>query len=83
MERLPAAARAELTAEILGERPSQLALHLRQMDEFDVFGAVASAVQAEIAAAQAALAPYASEPPAPLLLGLCDVLQAQVTSLRP
>lgn len=83
MERLPADARAELTAEILGERPSQLALHLRQMDELDVFGAVAAAVQAEIAAAQAALAPHAAELPAPLLLGLCDVLQTQVAALRP
>lgn len=83
MERLPADARAELTAEILGERPSQLALHLRQMDELDVFGAVAAAVQAEIATATAALAPWSVEPPTPLLLGLCDVLQAQVASLRP
>jgi octaprenyl-diphosphate synthase len=83
MERLPAAARAELTAEILGQRPSQLALHLRQMDELDVFGAVTGAVQLEIEAATAELRPWSGETPMPLLLGLCDVLQAQVASLRP
>jgi len=83
LERLPAAARAELTAEILGERPSQPALHLRQMDECDVFGAVTAAVQVEIDLATAALAAWPAEAPTPLLLGLCEVLQAQVAALRP
>ncbi len=83
MERLPADARAELTAEFLGQRPPQLALRLRQMAELGVFGVVAEAVQAEVAAAMAALADWPGEPPTALLLGLCEVLRTQVAALQP
>jgi hypothetical protein len=40
-------------------------------------------VHTEIAAANAALRPFPSQPPTPLLLGLCDVLQSQVAVLQP
>lgn len=83
MERLPAEARAELTGEILGERPPQLVVRLQQMNELGVFGAVVEAVQAEIGAALAALQEWPGEAPTPLLLGLCDVLRAQVAALQP
>lgn len=83
LERLPAADRAELTAEVLGQRPPQLALRLQQMNELGVFAAVAEAVNREIAAASAALRPWASEPPTPLLQGLCDVLRNQLMGLQP
>jgi len=39
-------------------------------------------VQEEIAAAQAELQRYSELPPTPLLLGLCEVLQAQVAGLQ-
>ena len=82
IERLPAGARADLGAEILGSRPPQLSLHLRQMGELGIFGLVAASVHAELGAAAAALQEWPGEPPTPLLLGLCDVLRAQVSALQ-
>lgn len=83
MDRVSAERRAELIAEICGERPPQLALHLREMSEHGIFGVVAAAVQAEIGAACAALQEWPGEGPTPLLLGLCDVLRNQVNALKP
>jgi octaprenyl-diphosphate synthase len=83
MERLAAGERAELTGEILGQKPVQPALRLRQMGEHGIFGAVAQAVQAEVDAATAALQEWPDEAPTSLLLGLCGVLRAQVAALRP
>jgi octaprenyl-diphosphate synthase len=82
LERLPAAEAARLAAEIAGLQPPQLARRLEQMEELDVFGEVAGAVQVEIAAACSALQPWADLPPTPLLLGLGEVLRAQVAGLR-
>ncbi|HVU35117.1 MAG TPA: polyprenyl synthetase family protein [Opitutaceae bacterium] len=81
LERLPAAEAANLTAEVTGRRPAQLAVRLDQMRELDVFGAVSAAVEREIATAAAALAEWPDAVPVPLLRGLCDLLQAQVTAL--
>lgn len=83
LERLPSAETDSLRAEIAGERPPQLALRLRQMRELAIFPEIAAAVQAEITAATAALREWPGHPPTPLLLGLCEVLQAQVAGLRP
>lgn len=83
MERLPAGERAGLTGEILGAQPVQPALRLRQMGELGIFGDVASAVKTEVDAATAALQEWPGEAPTALLLGLCDVLRAQVAALRP
>lgn len=83
LERLPVAEAGALRAEIAGERPPQLALRLRQMRELAIFPAIAEAVQAEVTAAVAALREWPGHPPTPLLLGLCEVLQAQVAGLQP
>lgn len=83
LERLPATERAALVAELAGEHPPQLALRLRQMREFGIFGLVAEAVDAEITAATAALQEWPGYDSTPLLLGLCDVLKTQVAALRP
>ena len=83
LDRLPAAERSDLAAEIRGELPPQLALHLRQMHAHGVFPAVAEAIDAELAHATAALAPWTSQPAAPLLLQLCEGLRGQVRSLQP
>jgi len=83
LERLPAAEADALRTEIAGERPPQLGLRLRQMRELAIFPVIADAVQAEITAATAALHEWPGYPPTPLLLRLCDVLQAQVAALRP
>jgi octaprenyl-diphosphate synthase len=83
MERLPAGERADLTAEVSGQRPPQLALRLRQMRDYGIFSVVSDAVQAEISAATAALREWPGYAPTPYLLGLCEVLSTQVASLRP
>ena len=83
MDRLAAEERAELLEEIRGARPPRLPVHLRQMATHGVFPIVAGAVQTEIAAAEAALAPWTQLAPTPLLLSLCEVLGSQVAALRP
>jgi octaprenyl-diphosphate synthase len=82
LERLPAGEAATLANEITGEQPPQLALRLRQMTDLGVFETVAQSVQTEVSAATAALRNWSDEAPTPLLLGLCDVLQAQVAGLQ-
>lgn len=82
LDRLAPTEAAAVKAEITGQKPPQLALRLRQMAELGVFGAVSESVQAEIAMAQAELAPFPDFPPTGLLLSLCDVLQAQVAGLQ-
>jgi octaprenyl-diphosphate synthase len=82
-ERLPPAERAALTEEILGRHPPQLPLRLRQMRETGVFTAVSEAVYAELATAKAAFAEWPDQEPTPLLLGLGDVLCAQLRALEP
>jgi octaprenyl-diphosphate synthase len=82
LERLPPSDAAELASEIAGERPPQLAIRLQQMTECGVFAHVAEAVHSEITAATAALRTWGNQEPTPLLLGLCDVLQAQVAGLQ-
>ena len=82
LERLPAGDAAALASEIAGERAPQLALRLQQMTECGVFPSVAAAVQSEIGLASAALQAWSEQPPTPLLLGLCEVLQTQVAGLQ-
>jgi octaprenyl-diphosphate synthase len=81
-ERLPAEERAALDEEISGARPPRPALHLNQMQERGVFGAVADAVESELASAAAVLRPWTEVPPTPHLLGLAEVLRSQVATLR-
>ena len=83
LERLPGDERALLKAELAGEHPPQLALRVRQMRDYGIFAIVAEAVQAEIDAAMGALREWPVYESTPLLLGLCDVLQAQLAALRP
>jgi octaprenyl-diphosphate synthase len=81
LERLPADEAAALRAEIVGERPPQFGLRLRQMRELAIFPVIAGAVQAEVTAATAALRDWAGHTSTPLLLRLCDVLQARVAAV--
>jgi len=83
LDRLSPAECVSFTAEITGKRPPQPALRLRQMRELDIFPVVAAAVQAEVGAAVAVLRDWSGQPPTRLLLGLVDVLQAQIETLRP
>lgn len=83
LDRLPADERATLTAEVTGASAPQPELRLRQMREQGIFAVVADAVEAEIAAAVAALAEWPGHEPTPLLLSLGDLLRTQVAILRP
>jgi octaprenyl-diphosphate synthase len=71
-----------LVDEILKKRPPQLALRLDQMKTLGVFEAVSLAVEEELRAGEAALAPHATLAPATLLGRLADVLRSQLKSLR-
>ncbi len=82
LARLPAGERTTLQEEVAGRRPPQLALRLGQMGELGVFVAVVASVDAELAAARAALAPWPDAPASKLLLSLVDLLSSQVNSLR-
>jgi octaprenyl-diphosphate synthase len=82
LERLPESEAVALASEITGEQPPQLPLRLRQMSDLGVFATVAQSVQNEVLSATGALKSFSQQAPTPLLLGLCDVLQAQVAGLQ-
>jgi octaprenyl-diphosphate synthase len=81
-DRLPAAERAGLEAELLGQTEPRLELRLAQMREFAVFDAVVAEIERELAPAEAALARHAALPPIEHLAALPLVLRAQVMALR-
>jgi len=82
-KRLPSDAEREmLMDEIVKKREPQPALRIRQMGELGVFAAVSGAIQEELRAAEAALAPFAGLPPVALLLRLRGVLHDQVQALQ-
>lgn len=83
LDRLGGSDRADLVAEISGERGPQPVERARQMRELGVATAVAEAVHREIDAARAALGDHGSQPPVPLLLRLCDGLADQLASIAP
>ena len=82
LERLPTQEQKILIAEVLGERPAQFNLRAQQMNELGVFGSVVAEVHQELQDAMSALENGSAEAPTPLLMGLCDVLRAQVVALR-
>lgn len=81
-QRLEPAEAAHLRDEILGRRQPDLPRRIGQMARLGVFEAVVAAIDAELAAAEAALDPFAQVPAAGLLLSLGQVLRAQVAALR-
>ncbi len=82
LEQLRETERLTLIEEICGRQPGQMGLRMQQMAQHDVFTKVAAAVQDEIVKAETALQPWPDEAPTALLSQLCDVLRAQVSSLR-
>jgi octaprenyl-diphosphate synthase len=82
LERASAGERAALLDEVEGRQPPRLGVHLREMAAVGVFPIVAGEVRAEIAEAQSALRDWRQLAPTPLLLGLCDMLQAQLAELQ-
>ncbi|MCC6415145.1 MAG: polyprenyl synthetase family protein [Opitutaceae bacterium] len=82
MEKLPATERAGLRDEICGSAAGQMSLRLHQMEILGVFDEVETTVLQEIASAETALAPWATESSSALLGQLCGVLRAQLRALR-
>jgi octaprenyl-diphosphate synthase len=82
LERLPAEDRALLVDEIMRRREPDLQGRLRQMGELGIFNIVAAEVEAELAHAEAALAPHGALAPVGLLRQLCNTLRHQVRNLQ-
>ncbi|MEO7412735.1 MAG: polyprenyl synthetase family protein [Opitutaceae bacterium] len=82
-ERLPGEERVLLHEEILGRRTSEPGYRLRQMEENNIYDAVATSVIAEIGAARTAMAGWQDDSATPLLLELCEVVSRQLADLRP
>lgn len=81
-ERLPAAERANLEAELEGRQPVQLARRLAEMEEFSIFEAVCDEIERELGRAEAALAKHPGLPPGEHLGALPQALRAQIGALR-
>ena len=81
-ERLSAADAAVLDEEIAGRRPAQIDLRRSQMREHGVYAVVAQAIQNELTLGLDQIKSRADLPPTARLLGLAEVLTAQVASLR-
>jgi octaprenyl-diphosphate synthase len=82
LDRLKGEDRAQLVDEILKRREADLPGRIRQMREMGIFDVVAAEVEAELAEAEAALAPHPGLAPVPLLRQLCETLRHQVGNLR-
>lgn len=80
-ERLPAAERESLAAEIAGRLGPRLGLRLKQMEELDVFASVVESVENELAAAAACLRAWSGAAPTRLLLEVAEVLRLQLAAL--
>ncbi|MBI2516023.1 MAG: polyprenyl synthetase family protein [Opitutae bacterium] len=81
LEKLPAAERAEVIEALHGGRPLPLAVSVERMRALGIADGVVRAIEQELSAASAALAPHAGLAPVPMMRQLCDVLRSQVTGL--
>ncbi len=82
LEKLPPAERGALVAALRDGVPLAHTASAGRMRELGIATGVVAAIDREIAAATAALAPYGTLAPVPLMRQLCDVLQAQVGALQ-
>jgi octaprenyl-diphosphate synthase len=81
LERVPAAERAALVTALREGGATVLADSRRRMQELGIGPAVIRAIDDELAAAYAALAPHAALPAVPLMHGLAALLKGQVARL--
>lgn len=81
LERVPSAERTTMAAALRQGQGVGLAASARRMQELGVFAAVVAAIEAELALAHAALVPYATLPPVPLMRKLGAMLTMQVKAL--
>jgi octaprenyl-diphosphate synthase len=81
LERVSAEERAEMIAALRGGRPLGLPASKQRMQELGIAGGVVQAIDAELATASGALAPFARLAPVPLMLQLGEMLRKQVAAL--
>ncbi|MFI5336242.1 MAG: polyprenyl synthetase family protein [Opitutales bacterium] len=83
LEKLPVGERAAVLEALHGGRPLPLAAEAARMKELGIADGVVTAIESELALAEAALVPHASLTPVPFLLQLRDLLRAQVAAVHP
>lgn len=81
LERVPAAEREALVAALRKGGSPALAASQRRMQELGIGSAVIQAIDEEVTAALAAVAPYSRLPAVPLMHGLAALLRRQVAGL--
>ncbi|WP_438480105.1 polyprenyl synthetase family protein [Oleiharenicola lentus] len=83
LERVSESEKNEIITAIRGGKPLGLAASQQRMQELGIAGGVVLAIEKELVAATAALAPHAELPPVALMLQLCEMLRSQVAALQP
>lgn len=81
LERVSAGERAAMVAALQDGQPLGLPASKLRMQELGIVAGVVRAIEDELAAAGAALAPFAKLAPVPLMLQLSEMLRKQVASL--
>lgn len=81
LERVSADERAAMVAALRGGQPLGLSASKQRMRELGIAAGVVSAIDAELAVASQALAPFAGLAPVPLMLQLGEMLRKQVAAL--
>jgi octaprenyl-diphosphate synthase len=81
LERVSATERAAMVAALRGGQPLGLPASKQRMQELGIAAGVIQAIEEELVAASAALAPFADLAPVPLMLQLSEMLRKQVTAL--
>ncbi len=81
LERVSADERNAMVAALRGGQPLGLPASKQRMQELGIASGVIKSIDDELASAGAALAPYASLTPVPLMMQLGDMLRKQVTAL--
>lgn len=83
LERVPESERTQILTALRGGEPMALASSLQRMKDLAIADGVVLAIEHELTAATAALAPHQSLPPVAMMLELCEMLRAQVAALQP
>jgi len=81
LERVNATEREALVAALRSGQGLGLTASKQRMQELNIAAGVVQAIEAELAAAGAVLAPFARLAPVPLMLQLGDMLRQQVAAL--
>jgi octaprenyl-diphosphate synthase len=82
LERVSAEERQTIMTALRGGQPLGLAASRQRMQDMGIAASIVQAIDAELAVATGALAPYAGLAPVPLMRQLGEMLQSQVAALQ-